>query len=68
MDGLTTTIDWADDHKDFPTIIALFYLIPIKMCAPLISLHLACAKIKGSKLAQYECPNRKGRIKNATSE
>ena len=30
------------------------YLIPIKILAPLIFAHLACAKIKKSKFAQYE--------------
>ena len=31
-----------------------YYLIPIKYRAQLIFAHLACAKIKGSKFAQYE--------------
>ena len=44
------------------------YLIPIKICAPLIFVLLACAKIKGSKFAQYECAKIKGRRKNATNE
>ena len=30
------------------------FLIPIKIRALLIFAHLACAKIKGSKFAQYE--------------
>ena len=30
------------------------YLIPIKICAPLIFAHLTCTEIKGSKFAQYE--------------
>ena len=44
------------------------YLIPIKIRAPLIFAHLACAKIKGSKFAQYECAKIKGRRENATNE
>ena len=44
------------------------YLIPIQIRAPLIFAHLACAKIKGSKSAQYESANIKGRRKNATNE
>ena len=39
------------------------YLIPIKIRAPLIFAHLACPKIKGSKLAKYESAKIKG---NAT--
>ena len=42
------------------------YLIPIKIWAPLIFAHLACAKIKGSKYAQCESAKNKGRRKNAT--
>ena len=45
-----------------------YYLIPIKCRAPLIFAHLACAKIKGSKLAQYEYAKIKGRRKNAKNE
>ena len=41
----------------------LKYLIPIKMRAPLIFVHLACAKIKGSKFARYECAKLKGEEK-----
>ena len=44
------------------------YLIPSKILAPLIFAHLACAKIKGSKLAQCEYAKIKGRRKNATNE
>ena len=44
------------------------YLIPIKIRAPLIFAHLACAKMKGSKVTQYECAKIKGRRKNATNE
>ena len=43
------------------------YLIPIKIHAPLIFAHLACAEIKGS-FAQYECAKIKGRRENATNE
>ena len=32
----------------------MFYLTPIKIRTPLIFAHLACAKFKGSKFAQYE--------------
>ena len=39
------------------------YLIPIKIHAPLIFVHLACAKIKGSKFAQYKSAKIKGRRK-----
>ena len=39
------------------------YLIPVKIRAPSISVHLACAKIKGSKFAQCQCANIKGRRK-----
>ena len=46
----------------------LKYLIPIEICAPLTFAHLACAKIKGSKYAQYESAKNKGRRKNATNE
>ena len=49
-------------------MIQLIYLIPIKIRAPLIFAHLACAKIKGSKFAQYKCAIIKGRRKNATNE
>ena len=44
------------------------YLIPIKIRATLIFAYLACAKIKGSKFAQYECAKIEGRRKNATNE
>ena len=46
----------------------LIYLIPIKIRAPLIFAHLACAKIKGSKFAQYKSSKIKGRRKYATNE
>ena len=39
------------------------YLIPIKICAPLIFVHQACAKIKGSKFTQYQCSKIKRRRK-----
>ena len=39
------------------------YLFHIKIRAPLSFVHLACAKIKGSKFTQYECPKIKGRRK-----
>ena len=48
--------------------VTVRYLIPIKIRAPLIFAHLACAKIKGSKFAQYECAKIKGKRKNATNE
>ena len=41
------------------------YLIPIKSRAPLTFVHLACAKIKGSKFAQYKSAEIKGRRKMA---
>ena len=41
------------------------YFIPIKIRAPLIFAHLVCAKIKGSKFAQYESAKIKGRSKSA---
>ena len=44
------------------------YLIPIKIRAPLIFAHLAGAKVKGSKFAQYKCAEIKARRKNATNE
>ena len=49
-------------------ILLLKYLISIKIRAPLIFAHLACAKIKGSKFAHHECEKIKGRRKNATNE
>ena len=48
--------------------VVLFYLFPIKIRTPLIFAHIACAKIKGSKFAQYECTKIKGRRTNATTE
>ena len=52
------------------TLTSVFstYLIPIKICAPLIFTHLACAKIKGSKFAQYESLEIRGRRKNVMNE
>ena len=47
---------------------SVHYLIPIEIRAPLIFAHLACAKIKGSKFAQYKCAKIKGRRKNVTNE
>ena len=42
-----------DLRKDIAiTVLLLYYLIPIKIRAPLIFAHLACAKFKGSKIAQ----------------
>ena len=57
-------------RKYFPNyrIPKIHYLIPIKNRAPLIFTHLACAKIRGSKFAQYECAKIKERRKNATNE
>ena len=51
-----------------PNLCIGIYLIPIKIRSPLIFEHLACAKVKGSKFAQYECAKNKGRRKNATNE
>ena len=54
----------------FSTILKKFskYLIPIKICSPLIFAYLACAKIKGSKLAQNKRAKIKGRRKKAKNE
>ena len=38
----------------------IMYLIPINIRAPLIFAHLACAKIKESKFAQYQNAKIKG--------
>ena len=45
----------------------MIYLIPIKIRSILIFAHLARAKIKGYKFAQYESAKIKGRRKNATN-
>ena len=52
------------------TLTSVFstYLIPIKICAPLIFAHLACTKIKGSKFALCKYAKVKGRRKNSTNE
>ena len=46
----------------------LTYLIPIKIHALSIFAHLACARIKGIKFAQYEWAKIKERRKNTTNE
>ena len=48
---MITNRDDENDDKSHENIIST-YLIPIKICAPLIFAHLARAKIKGSKFAQ----------------
>ena len=57
-------------RKYFPNyrIPKIHYLIPIKIRAPLIFTHLACAEIRGSKFSQYESAKIKVRGKNATDE
>ena len=54
--------------RPFALGMASYYPIPIKICTPLIFVHLACAEIKGSKFARYKCAKIKGRRKNATNE
>ena len=64
------SITWLRENRwvQGPCLNYLHYLIPIKMRAPLIFAHLACAKMKGSKFAQYKSSKIKGRRKYATNE
>jgi len=65
----TYILDGAGRNSDLsPNPLPNKYLIPIKIRAPLIFAHLACAKCKGSKFAQYESAKIKGKRKNATNE